>query len=130
MATEDVLYWPFSGNGSYSYKSGYRLLKDEAKQSKTNRVPTLRDKHLWKTIWSMRVAQKVMNFLWRACCNAMPTRQALVKRTIIADPICERCRVVIEDPLHALWSCSKVDIVWVDQTLWDFHCFMDFDNIK
>ena len=32
MATEDVLYWPFSGNGSYSYKSGYRLLKDEAKQ--------------------------------------------------------------------------------------------------
>ena len=130
MATEDVLYWPFSSNGIYSCKSGYRFLKDEAEQSKTNRDPPLRDKHLWKSIWSMHVAQKVMNFLWWACRNAMLTRQALVKRTIIADLICERCRVAVKDPLHALWSCSKVDIVWADQTLWDLHCSMDFDNIK
>lgn len=55
MATEDVLYWPFSSNGDYSCKSGYRFLKDEVKQSDTNWVPPLRDKHLWKAIWSMRV---------------------------------------------------------------------------
>ena len=55
MATEDVLYWPFSSNGDYSCKSGYRFLKDEAEQSDTNWVPPLRDKNLWKAIWSMHV---------------------------------------------------------------------------
>ena len=78
----------------------------------------------------MCVAQKVKNFVWWACRNALPTKKELVKRTIIADPICDRCRVAIEDPLHALWSCSEVDIVWANQTLWDFHCSMEFDNIK
>ena len=53
-----------------------------------------------------------------------------MKRTIIANPICDRCRVAVEDTLHALWSCSEVDIVWANQTLWDFHCSMEFDNIK
>ena len=55
LATDDVLYWPFSSNGDYSCKSGYRFLKDEAEQLDTNRVPPLRDKNLWKAIWSMRV---------------------------------------------------------------------------
>ena len=78
----------------------------------------------------MRVAQKVKNFVWQAPRNAMPTKQALAKRTIIANPICERCQVAVEDLLHALWSCLEVDIVWADQTLWDFRCSMDFDNFK
>ena len=30
LATDDVLYWPFSSNGDYRCKSGYRFLKDEA----------------------------------------------------------------------------------------------------
>ena len=55
LAADDVLYWPFSSNGDYSCKSGYRFLKDEAEQLDTNRVPPLRDKNLWKAIWSMRV---------------------------------------------------------------------------
>ena len=55
LAIDDVLYWPFSSNGDYSCKSGYRFLKDEAEQLDTNRVPPLRDKNLWKAIWSMRV---------------------------------------------------------------------------
>nr|POE88837.1 hypothetical protein CFP56_43369 [Quercus suber] len=29
---EDVLYWPFTSNGEYSSKSGYRFLKEEAEQ--------------------------------------------------------------------------------------------------
>ena len=130
LVIEDVLYWPFTSNGIYNYKSGYRFLKEEAKQLETIRPPPLKDKHLWKAICSMRVAQKVKNFVWRACRNALPTKKELVKRTIIADPICDRCRVAVEDPLHALWSCSEVDIVWANQTLWDFHYSMEFDNIK
>ena len=53
-----------------------------------------------------------------------------MKRTIISDPTSERCRVDIKDPLHALWSCSEVDIVWVDLTLWDFRSSVNFVDFK
>ena len=69
-------------------------------------------------------------FLWRARRNAILTKQALMKRTIISDPTCERCKVDIEDQLHALWSCSEVDIVWSDLTLWDFRSSVNFVDFK
>ena len=109
-----MLFLPFTSSGTYSCKSGYRFLKEEAEQPASFHPPPLRDKQLWKTIWSMRVAQKVKNFVSRACRNALPTKKELVRRTIIADPICDRCCTAVEDPLHALWSCSEVDIMWAD----------------
>ncbi|KAL0002804.1 hypothetical protein SO802_016585 [Lithocarpus litseifolius] len=36
----------------------------------------------------------------------------------------------VEDPLHALWSCSEIDIVWADQTLWDFCSSVGFVKFK
>ena len=32
----------------------------------------------------------------------MPTKEALVQRTIIKDPLCDRCHATYETPLHAL----------------------------
>ena len=55
LAIDDVLYWPSSSNGDYSCKSGYKFLKEEVEQLDTNWVPPLRDKNLWKAIWSMHV---------------------------------------------------------------------------
>ena len=65
----------------------------------------------------MHVPQKGKNFIWRASRNAMPMKQALVKRTIITDPNCDRCRIATGSSLHALWSCLELDIVWADLTL-------------
>ena len=50
-----MLFWPYTSNGEYSCKSGYRFLKEEAEMEVTNQVPPLRDKHVWKAIWSMQV---------------------------------------------------------------------------
>ena len=50
-----MLFWPYTSNGVYSCKSGYRFLKEEAEMEVTNQVPPLRDKHVWKAIWSMQV---------------------------------------------------------------------------
>ena len=127
---KDVLYWPFTSNGEYSSKSGYKFLKEKAEQLHSTQVPLLRDKHLWKAIWAMHVPQKMKNFMWRACRNAMPTKQALVKRTIINNLTCDRCRLATESPLHALWSCSEIDVVWADQTLWDFRNHISFSDFK
>ena len=59
-------------------------------------------------------------FIWRACRNAMPTKQALMRHTIIGNSICDRCQAEVEDPLHALWTCIELDTVWADQSLWEF----------
>ena len=83
-------------------------------------IAAMECKHVWKAIWLMQVPQKVKTFIWGACRNAMPMKQALVRRTIIANSICDCCRVVAEDPLHTLWSCIELDIVWADQSLWNF----------
>ena len=69
---------------------------------------------VWKVIWQLQVPPKVKNFIWQACCNALPTKQALMRRKIVADPICERCKLDVEETEHALWSCPKLDVVWAD----------------
>ncbi|KAK9998404.1 hypothetical protein SO802_018007 [Lithocarpus litseifolius] len=43
---EDVLYWPYSSNGEYSCKTGYRFLKEEAELMDIDRVPTAMEVHL------------------------------------------------------------------------------------
>ena len=74
-------------------------------------APPIRDKKVWKEIWQMQVPPKVKKFIWRACCNALPTKQALMRRKIVANSICERCKLAIEEAEHALWSCSKLDVM-------------------
>ena len=80
LATEDVLIWPYSDDGSYTCKSGYRFLQVEA-ELPSNQQPSTLDTHLWKQLWSLQVPNKVRNLLWRACRNAMPTKASLVRRT-------------------------------------------------
>ena len=111
---EDTLYWPYSTSGHYTCKSGYMFLKQESKMEASPQVPPICDKQVWKGIWQLQVPPKIKNFLWRACRNALPTKQASMKRKIIADPICERCLSAVEETEHALWSCLKLEVVWVD----------------
>ena len=35
-----------------------------------------------------------------------------------------------EDPLHALWTCTKLDVVWADSELWDFRSQTHFQDFK
>ena len=80
----------------------------------------------------MKVPPKVKNLIWRACRNAMPTKTTLLRQTITINPLCEQCHVAHEDPLHALWACSELDVVWNDVELWNFKNlvrFMDFKEL-
>jgi len=39
-ASDDILYWPYSNNGLYSCKSGYKFLKMEEEINETALVTT------------------------------------------------------------------------------------------
>ena len=127
---EDTLYWPYFASGHYTCRSGYRFLKEESELLAYPQAPPVCDKKVWKAIWKMQVLPKIRNFIWRACRNALPTKQALMRWKIVVDPICERCKLDVEDAKHALWSCLELDVVWADQVLWNFRQEVGFSGVK
>ena len=129
-AAEDNLYWPYTPSGNYSCKSGYKFLKEEVELQSNPQTPPICEKRVWKEIRQMQVPLKIKNFLWRACRNALPTKQALMRRKIVEDPMCERCKQAVEESIHALWSCPELDEVWFDQGIWGFRCEVGFISVK
>ena len=107
---EDVLVWPYTQDGHYTCKTGYRFLKEEAEEDSVQ-LDLGTDTRRWKGIWSLQIPNKVKNLLWRAYRGALPTKEALVRRTIIEDLLCDRCHETQESPLHALWLCNELDTV-------------------
>lgn len=71
-------------------------------------------------VWSLRVPNKVKNLMWRACKNSIPIELNLLRRAIIVDHLCDRCKSEAESPLHALWLCNELDQVWTSSAKWNF----------
>ena len=74
-------------------------------------------------------SNKYKNLLWRACRNSLPTKQNLVRRTILQNPNCDRCSLQAEDTLHALWSCTSLNEVW-EGDRWNFRSRIHFADFK
>ena len=92
----------------------------------------MKDNHLWRTLWSIQVPNKIKNLVWRACRNSLPTKENLVRHTIIDNPICDRFKQIPESSLHALWSCGELDVVWEDDSQWQCRrtrTFVDFEEL-
>ena len=124
------MYWPYTTSRNFTCKSGYRFLKEEDELQLNAQTPLIYHKRVWKEVWQMQAPPKIKNFLWRACRNVLPTKQALMRRKILEDLICERCKRAIQDSVHALWSCPKLDVVWADQEAWEFKGEIDFMCVK
>ena len=122
------MYWPFTADGQYNCKSGYKFLKDLEENSEDGSHSEV-DKNLWKNIWSLHVPNKYKNLLWRACKNALPSKQNLFRRTILQYPSCDHCSLQAEDTLHALWSCTGLNEVW-DGDRWNFRSRVHFEDFK
>ena len=88
------------------YLSGYLTLYH------VQRTPSSQETQLWKGLWSLHTPNKVKNHIWRACRNSLPTEENLLRRTIITSSTCDHCQEHAESPLHAMWSCSKLDEAW------------------
>ena len=128
---EDSLYWPLSHDGRYTCKSGYRFLKEEA-ESALERTQVAFETQLWKKLWMLEVPNKVKNHVWRACRDSLPIKQNLMQRTIITNPLCDRCKLLPETMLHVVWACPKLDEVWTDSVQWGFRHnrrFLDFKEL-
>lgn len=70
------------------------------------------EKRMWNTIWHANIPNKIKHFIWRSCKNTLPTRRNLVKKKVVANDICELCRMEPEDGIHALWCCIAARTFW------------------
>ena len=67
---------------------------------------------VWKTLWKLKVPNKIKVFGWRACRNILPTRVNLSRKRIIEDNRCEVCKTEPKTEIHALWNCVVAQDIW------------------
>ena len=87
------LIWPYSANGAYTVKSGYRFLQTDFQNQQPGQSDPLMLKPLLKGIWGLNVPIKVKNLVWRAAKNSLPIKRNLVKRKVLTDDRCDHCNM-------------------------------------
>ncbi|XP_050255150.1 uncharacterized protein LOC126701050 [Quercus robur] len=117
----DLLIWLKEKIGTYSVKSGYKLLcewqNEELSQPRIFDI----DRNFWSSIWKIKVPRKIKHFIWKACSNSLPTKENLLKRKIVQDSVCQRCSNGSEDVVHLLWSCDDLREVWNGEFGWVYN---------
>ncbi|KAF4384273.1 hypothetical protein F8388_010518 [Cannabis sativa] len=109
--SEDMLVWPFTKDGQYIVKSGYRVAR-EIKLAPT-RCSNMDKTHAWwKMWWNLNLPPRMKLFGWKMCRNWLSAKSNLVHRGMKIDPTCNYCGRFEESLPHALWTCEKVERVW------------------
>lgn len=103
---EDTWLWLDDTKGTYTVKSAYRRVCQEyARDQLTGDID-------WLKMWSLAVAPKVKNFLWRAMRSCIPTLLNLRQKKIEVYPICPICHDSLESVEHVLVTCMFAKRCW------------------
>ena len=125
---EDKLIWPHVPNGVYIVRFGYRFLVKDKSGPSPSPYSYGETTSIWIHIWGLLVPNKVKNFLWRACKEALTVKKNLVHRRVIDEDVCCHCNLKAEDGYHALWDCSELSAIWEANMMWPFCRSKKFSN--
>lgn len=107
----DMMIWRGMSNGLFSVKSAYHLAKEMEDRQKPECSTGMHKSEVWKLIWKLQIPNVEKNFIWRACHDILPTRDNLLQRKVVQDPLCLVCGLEAETPIHILWTCpSAMDV--------------------
>ncbi|KAJ9135356.1 hypothetical protein P3X46_032549 [Hevea brasiliensis] len=111
---EDKLVSKYENSGTYSVRSGYRLLAKSSYADLVNR--TMQSNHIpdkvWKYLWELSFLPTIKIFMWRDLLNAIPVNDSLSRRGIKVEPICPVCYQEVETIEHCLFWCSFARATW------------------
>ena len=93
-------------------KTAYQVALRLSQSCSREHSSASQDQHLWKKLWSLNVPPKVRTFMWKACCNVLPTKSNLAQRKVQIDPKCSFCGQQDEKTQHILWECPFARNVW------------------
>lgn len=100
---EDSWYWMLEDKGEFTVRSCYRKIQGEFECA---------DGRFWRKLWGLQLPGKVVNFLWRACRNVLPTAMALHSKHVNLPVLCSWCHIHVEDAVHTLFNCCIAKEVW------------------
>ena len=83
----DRVVWGGTRNGKFSMSSAYHDIWELENISREKCSDGSGMKQLWKSIWNLKLPNKIQSFAWRACCKALETKSNLKKRQITKDDI-------------------------------------------
>nr|POE81987.1 putative ribonuclease h protein [Quercus suber] len=109
---DDLLFWLYTHNGSYSVKLGYRLSMEQEVTVLSGTSNGGANSNDWKAIWSMGVRNRVRTLVWQVGTNSLPTKVNLVHWKILTEDVCTECKAQPEDVMHALWTCLNLKDMW------------------
>lgn len=70
-------------------RSGYHLLVNLSNVGVTAGSSTAQERiNLWRTLWHLKLPNKVKNFTWNACLDNLPTKMNSLKRGVLSSAIC------------------------------------------
>lgn len=101
----DKLVWRGTQNGVFSVSSAYHMLKEQDSGQQPESSSRSGHNALWQGIWNMHAPNVVKNFKWRACKNHLPTKDNLLRKRVIEDPMCPIYSLEAEITFHASWDC-------------------------
>lgn len=104
----DRRIWKPTKNGEFSVKTVYHLAVSTSSHLLPQRASTSYQIKEWQNLSKINGMPRVKSLCWRACLQSLPTKDNLMKRRIIEDPICDLCGGEIESIDHLLIKCSVV----------------------
>lgn len=110
----DKRIWVFSKHGSYPVKSGYRFYMDRFSSLSQHQVDGD-----WFALWKLHVPPKVKVFLWRCCCDTLPTIMRLQSKGILCPIVCVYYENDLENTCHCFFTCPFSQRCWQELHLWN-----------
>lgn len=112
MGVEDKIIWRPTKDSKFLVKSSYHLEFERHSLNKGETSNIEEGNNIGKPYEVCVFLELFKYFIWRACCDLLPTRTNLVKRKIIEDLRCPICKSIQESLIHALWDCPAARDVW------------------
>ncbi|KAD6796514.1 hypothetical protein E3N88_07410 [Mikania micrantha] len=108
----ETLNWKWVWNEfgtDFSVKAVRSLIQDNTYQSQSSRL----------FFWNNWVLKKINVFVWRACMNKIPTKDALLCRGMEVGPsMCQNCGMLEESAAHLLVTCVVARAIWWQICRW------------
>nr|POF23660.1 hypothetical protein CFP56_76966 [Quercus suber] len=106
----DKIIWGLTPSGMFTTKSAYKLL---VSRNSTNHAGTSsfeNQRLFWRSLWQLRVLNKLKHFAWRASSDALPTMTSLVWRHIATIEPPDENKFKVNFDAAVFKSCNQAGI--------------------
>ena len=112
LDSQDNLIWTANKTQQFSVKFAYRIALKWKSRDWVEHSSARQHGATWGRIWKLNIPLKVLNFIWRACSNCLPTRNNLWRRKVRIKATCDIYWQDLETTSHVLWTCPFAQNVW------------------